>query len=318
MPSRSMMTTYDALGAGADLLPEPGEDVDRGHRPGRPARPRAPGPGSPRCRWPARWRGSSASWVVSRAKSAKPTAIVMTTMPRTATRIREAKVLPSRGMPLLRTRPGCASVDTAGMRPRWRRPPAWLSRSHKTISIAAMGRNAHNSSGAARPRSYGDATQRGESGNRSMAAIELRNVTKKFATADGGTYTALKDLSLTVEDGQFCAVVGPDGLRQVHHADPGLRTRAAHRAARPWSTASRSGASTRGVGFVFQQDAVFPWRSVLDNVAAGPLFRGGQPPEATALARGLAAPGRPGRLRGPLPAPAVRRHAQARGAGAVA
>ena len=34
-----------------------------------------------------------------------------------------------------------------------------------------------------------------------MAAIELRNVTKKFATADGGTYTALKDLSLTVEDG---------------------------------------------------------------------------------------------------------------------
>ena len=44
-----------------------------------------------------------------------------------------------------------------------------------------------------------------------MAAIELRNVTKKFATADGGTYTAIKDLSLTVEDGEFCAVVGPTG-----------------------------------------------------------------------------------------------------------
>ena len=44
-----------------------------------------------------------------------------------------------------------------------------------------------------------------------MAAIELRNVTKKFATADGGTYTAIQDLSLTVEDGQFCAVVGPTG-----------------------------------------------------------------------------------------------------------
>jgi len=29
-----------------------------------------------------------------------------------------------------------------------------------------------------------------------------------------------------------------------------------------------------GVGFVFQQDAVFPWRNVIDNVAAGPLFRG--------------------------------------------
>jgi NitT/TauT family transport system ATP-binding protein len=28
------------------------------------------------------------------------------------------------------------------------------------------------------------------------------------------------------------------------------------------------------IGFVFQADAVFPWRNVIDNVAAGPLFRG--------------------------------------------
>ena len=32
-----------------------------------------------------------------------------------------------------------------------------------------------------------------------MPAIELRDVTKKFATADGGTYTALENLSMTVE-----------------------------------------------------------------------------------------------------------------------
>ena len=56
-----------------------------------------------------------------------------------------------------------------------------------------------------------------------MAAIELRNVTKKFATADGGTYTALQDLSLTVEDGQFCAVVGPTGCGKSTTLDPGLR-----------------------------------------------------------------------------------------------
>ena len=40
-------------------------------------------------------------WLVSRAKSAKPTAIVTTTMPSTARRIRAARVLPSRGMRLL-------------------------------------------------------------------------------------------------------------------------------------------------------------------------------------------------------------------------
>jgi hypothetical protein len=28
-----------------------------------------------------------------------------------------------------------------------------------------------------------------------MAAIEMQNVTKKFATADGGTYTALRDIT---------------------------------------------------------------------------------------------------------------------------
>ncbi|CAM5429484.1 Vitamin B12 import ATP-binding protein BtuD [Streptomyces antimycoticus] len=39
------------------------------------------------------------------------------------------------------------------------------------------------------------------------------------------------------------------------------------------------------VGFVFQQDAVFPWRSVLSNVMAGPRFRGVPKPEAKERAR---------------------------------
>src|SRR5436309_918222 len=42
-------------------------------------------------------------------------------------------------------------------------------------------------------------------------AIELRNVTKKFATPSGGVYTALRNLDLTVAPGEFCAVVGPTG-----------------------------------------------------------------------------------------------------------
>jgi len=117
-----------------------------------------------------------------------------------------------------------------------------------------------------------------------MAAIELRNVTKKFATADGGTYTALKDLSLTVEDGQFCAVVGPTGCGKSTTLTlvSGLE-----RPSR--GEALVHGAPVKGIdtqtGFVFQQDAVFPWRSVLDNVAAGPSYRGASRAEATALAR---------------------------------
>jgi len=105
-----------------------------------------------------------------------------------------------------------------------------------------------------------------------MAAIELRNVTKKFATADGGTFTALKDFSLTVEDGQFCAVVGPTGCGKSTTLTliSGLESPSAGETfvhGRPVA-----GIDT-GTGFVFQQDAVFPWKSVLDNVSAGPLFR---------------------------------------------
>ena len=39
------------------------------------------------------------------------------------------------------------------------------------------------------------------------------------------------------------------------------------------------------IGFVFQTDALFPWRNVIDNVVAGPLFRGKLKREAYAAAR---------------------------------
>jgi NitT/TauT family transport system ATP-binding protein len=117
-----------------------------------------------------------------------------------------------------------------------------------------------------------------------MPAIELRNVSKKFATADGGTYTALKDLSMTVEEGQFCAVVGPTGCGKSTTLTliSGLERPSAGQALvldKPVQ-----GIDTR-TGFVFQQDAVFPWRSVLDNVAAGPSYRGASRAEANSLAR---------------------------------
>lgn len=40
------------------------------------------------------------------------------------------------------------------------------------------------------------------------------------------------------------------------------------------------------VGYVFQADAVFPWKNVLANVATGPRFRGVPKAETLNLARG--------------------------------
>src|SRR5262249_25123113 len=110
------------------------------------------------------------------------------------------------------------------------------------------------------------------------AAIELRNVVRRFVTPDGRSLTALRDFDMTVRRGEFCAVVGPTGCGKSTTLTlvAGL--------ARPSDGEVRvMGAPVTGIdpriGFVFQQDAVFPWKNVLDNVAAGPLFRG-QPKRA--------------------------------------
>jgi NitT/TauT family transport system ATP-binding protein len=111
------------------------------------------------------------------------------------------------------------------------------------------------------------------------AAIELRNVSRRFVTSDGKSLTALRDFDMTVRRGEFCAVVGPTGCGKST-----TLTLIAGLAAPSAGEVRVKGKPVAGIdpriGFVFQQDAVFPWKSVLDNVAAGPLFRGERKSEA--------------------------------------
>src|SRR2546423_14751561 len=108
--------------------------------------------------------------------------------------------------------------------------------------------------------------------NGDTPTIELRNVTKRFRTPTGESYTALRDLDLTVRPGEFCAVVGPTGCGKSTTLSlvSGLQ-RASE------GEVLVDGRPVTGIGdriaFMFQTDAVFPWRSVLGNVAAGPMFR---------------------------------------------
>src|SRR5947208_13348982 len=104
-------------------------------------------------------------------------------------------------------------------------------------------------------------------------SIELRGVTKRFATPKGGIYTALRDLTMEVAPGEFCAVVGPTGcgksttLALISGLEPPSvgEVRVEGRAVR---------GIPDGIGYVFQTDAVFPWKTVLENVAAGPRYHG--------------------------------------------
>ncbi len=118
----------------------------------------------------------------------------------------------------------------------------------------------------------------------SPAAIVIRDVSKWLIRPDGAPYAALRDFTLAVQPGKFCAVVGPTGCGKSTTLElvAGLD--------RPSTgTVSIAGRSVSGiapgVGVVFQQDAVFPWKTVLDNVAAGPRFRGQSRAKARAQAR---------------------------------
>lgn len=104
-------------------------------------------------------------------------------------------------------------------------------------------------------------------------AIELRGVSKVFDTPGGGRYQALRDLDLTVEAGEFCAVVGPTGCGKSTTLTlvAGLERPTTGQALVHGEPVGGIGTD---VGFVFQNDAVFPWKTVLDNVLAGPRFRG--------------------------------------------
>ena len=91
--------------------------------------------------------------------------------------------------------------------------------------------------------------------------------------ASGTAYTALRELDFAVQDGEFCAVVGPTGcgksttLALISGLEPPSEGDVLVGGAPVRSV-------NRDVGYVFQVDAVFPWKSVLDNVATGPRFRG--------------------------------------------
>jgi len=110
-------------------------------------------------------------------------------------------------------------------------------------------------------------------------AIELRDVTKRFPTPTGKAYTAIRDINLTVAPGEFVAVVGPTGCGKSTTLSliSGLERSSE-------GSAQVMGKPVQGIdsriGYVFQTDAVFPWKSVLSNVATGPLFRGQRKAEA--------------------------------------
>jgi len=116
-----------------------------------------------------------------------------------------------------------------------------------------------------------------------MTALELDRVSRDFTSPDGRVYRALDDISLSVPAGAFVAIVGPSGCGKstLLNVVAGLLP--------PTSGSVRvAGESLEGLNrhatYLFQQDALLPWKTVRDNVALGLALGGARRADAQAQA----------------------------------
>lgn len=107
----------------------------------------------------------------------------------------------------------------------------------------------------------------------SKYAVELNSCTKEFTTPGGGSYFAVRDIDLKVEPGRFVSIVGPTGSGKstILNMAAGLLNPSS-------GTVQSFGEPVHGVNrrasYMFQQDALLPWKSVIDNVSLGLTMAG--------------------------------------------
>jgi NitT/TauT family transport system ATP-binding protein len=120
-----------------------------------------------------------------------------------------------------------------------------------------------------------------------IPALALENITCRFAAREGGeAYTAVADASLTVAAGEFVSVVGPTGCGKstLLNIAAGLLAPSQGKVSVFGEPLVAANGVNRRAGYMFQADALMPWRTGIDNVIAGLEFRG--LPRAQAVEQG--------------------------------
>jgi len=118
--------------------------------------------------------------------------------------------------------------------------------------------------------------------NKAPTAVALEDATVAFRLAEGRVYTAVEAANLNVAPGEFVAIVGPTGCGKstLLNVAAGLLAPASGRVRifdGPLTGLNRQ------AGYLFQADALFPWKTAIDNVAIA--LEIDVAPRAEALAR---------------------------------
>ena len=116
--------------------------------------------------------------------------------------------------------------------------------------------------------------------------IEIEHVSQVFQTSSRQDHLALSDISLTIEDGAFVSILGPSGCgKSTLLYIVGGFVQPTQGIAKMKGRAITGPGPDRGP--VFQEFALFPWKSVLGNVMYGPRQQGVKHAEAEAQSRAL-------------------------------
>jgi NitT/TauT family transport system ATP-binding protein len=110
-------------------------------------------------------------------------------------------------------------------------------------------------------------------------SVALTDVTVAFRLAGGAAYIAVKDASLAVGEGEFVSIVGPTGCGKstLLNVAAGLLPPSSGRVEIFGNALT---GLNRTAGYLFQSDALFPWKTAIENIAIGLEIAGTPPADA--------------------------------------
>jgi len=132
---------------------------------------------------------------------------------------------------------------------------------------------------------YHELRKPGTSGGSAPPKVELREVGLRYFSLDGET-EALKGISLSIQPGEFVAIIGQSGcgkstllslISGILKPTEGAVLVDGREVAGP----------SRKIGYMLQQDYLFEWRTILDNAVLGAEFQGVDMGKARARASAL-------------------------------